>query len=86
MRQVEDDLEAMSGGAQRDPRRLREVLIESMNEQKNILKGEAKIISERPSALPDFMMDEIHNSLDDPAPKGYEDLLEAYYKRLSSAR
>jgi len=86
MKQVEDDLDAMSKGIMRAPYRRRELLIKSMSETQRVLKGEARIIGERTSSLPDFMMDDIYKSLDDPTPKGYEDLIGEYQKRLSGAK
>jgi len=86
MKNVEEDLTDLSSGIYRTPLRRREILIESLTDTQRILKGEARIISGGTQSLPDFLMDEIRNSMDDPAPKGYEDLLQAYYKRLSTAK
>lgn len=79
MAEVERDLLA---GRYQNALRKREVVLESLQSQKQYVGGEFEVKQDASVNLPTDVQKEILGSVQDPTPPGWEDLVRGYYRRL----
>jgi hypothetical protein len=80
MRTVEQDLKS---GRYRSASRQAQHSIDSLKTASDAVLGEATVRADRASGLPRDLQREIVDALDAGMPKGYEDLVKAYYEKLA---
>ena len=80
MRSVEHDLKS---GRYKSAARRAHYAVDNLRTAKDAVLGEAEVRADRAAALPRELQREILDALDSGLPKGYEDLVKAYYERLA---
>ena len=82
MAAVESDLKA---GRYRSALRRRDVLLEGLGQVKTYLKGEFTIRQDQTANLPTDIQKEILGNMQEPSPRGWEELNRQYFERLTSS-
>jgi hypothetical protein len=81
MAAVEDDLKA---GRYRGALRRRDVLLEGLGQVKGSLKGESLVRQDQTANLPAEIQKDILGSMQEPSPRGWEELNRQYFERLTA--
>jgi hypothetical protein len=81
MRAVEQDLRS---GRYDSALRRREVVLSGLTNIKTYLEGEFQIRRDLTTNLPEDIQKEMLNSMDDPSPRGWEELNRKYFERLAT--
>ncbi len=81
MRSVETELK---NGRYKSAARRAHYAVNSLKTAKDAILGEAAIRADRAAGLPRELQREIMDALDAGLPKGYEDLVKAYYEKLAT--
>ena len=81
MSQVELDLKS---GRYQNALRQRQVLVDGLGNVKQYLEGEFEVRKDATANLPTDIQKEILGGMQDPSPRGWEDLNRQYFERLST--
>ncbi|MGD0090194.1 MAG: hypothetical protein ABSE73_09760, partial [Planctomycetota bacterium] len=82
MKKLEDGLKSAKSGQGFNLRQARSSVVDSLKDEKKVLQYQAKIMDERSRDLPKNVRHGILTGMQQKAPDGYQDLIEAYYKSL----
>ncbi|RMG03469.1 MAG: hypothetical protein D6741_02220, partial [Planctomycetota bacterium] len=80
MAEIERDLQA---GRYQNALRKREIVLQSLESQKQYVAGEFEVKRDTTANLPADIQKDILGAVQDPAPPGWEELVRGYYRRLS---
>ena len=81
MAQIERDLKA---GRYQNALRRRRVMVDGLGNVKQYLEGEFEVRQDTTSNLPTDVQKQLHGSMQDPSPAGWEELNRQYFERLST--
>jgi hypothetical protein len=79
---IVDGLQNAQNGRGFNLRQAHSDVLDSLKQEKSVMEFQAKINRERSRELPESVRHDILSGMQQKAPAGYQDLLEAYYKAL----